>query len=75
MSPWEETIEQISRRGWPNGYGLNREGFDGGVGGTILCSAGSHWDGQSLEAFLFWWSCLYWNATTGIESNTPTKDP
>lgn len=29
MSPWEETIEQISRRGWPNGYGLNREGFDG----------------------------------------------
>lgn len=75
MSSWEETIEQISRRGQPNGCRLNREGFDGEEGGTILCSAGSHGDGQSLQAFLFWWSCLHWNTTIGIESSTPIKDP
>lgn len=45
-------MEQIHRKGGPNGCGLNRGGFDGEEGGFILRSAGSRWDGQSLGAFL-----------------------
>lgn len=54
-------MEQIHRKGGPNGCGLNRGGFDGGEGGFILCSAGSHWDGHSLGAFLVELPALEWS--------------